>query len=162
MRGVYASGLQDRTQRKIRVRVTWEGCNAKMLRNVDLQLDLDLPEKANDQSGQVVLEVVMHHFAALRRQSTRHGQGSQEAAADLRPRRWGRGRSGREAAACAERCSSCAQERPGNPDPGGVSWYRSRRGTHRGSEGHARWLGVGAGFAGAFADGGTVVGQVGR
>ena len=42
VRGVYGSGLQDRTQRKIRVRVTWEGC-AKMLRNVDLDLDLDLP-----------------------------------------------------------------------------------------------------------------------
>ena len=32
------------------------------------------------------------HFVALRRQNTRHGRGSQEAAADLRPPRWGRGR----------------------------------------------------------------------
>ena len=85
--------------------------------------------------------LVMRHFAALRRQNTRHGRGSQEAAADLRPRRWGRGRSGREATARAERCSSRGQERPGNADPGGVSWYRFRRGTEGGGEGHASWLG---------------------
>ena len=29
--GVYGLGLQDRTQRKIGVCVTWEGCNGKML-----------------------------------------------------------------------------------------------------------------------------------
>ena len=42
VRGVYGLGLQDRIQRKISMCVTWEGCNAKMLRIVDL--DLDLPE----------------------------------------------------------------------------------------------------------------------
>ena len=42
--GAYGLGLQDTTQRKIGVCATWEGCNAKMLRNVDLDLDLDLPK----------------------------------------------------------------------------------------------------------------------
>ena len=41
---LYSLGLQDRFQRKIPACVTWEGCNAKILRNVDLDLDLDLPE----------------------------------------------------------------------------------------------------------------------
>jgi len=97
----------------------------------------------------------------LRKLNPRHGRGSQEAASDRRPCRWGRGRSRREAAPCAAWCGSCGQERPSDCYSGGVSWHRARRGTDRGSAGHASRLGVGAGFAGASADGGTVVGQVG-
>ena len=41
VRGVYGLGLQDRIQQKIPV-CAREGCNANMLRNVDLDLDLDL------------------------------------------------------------------------------------------------------------------------
>ena len=44
VRGVYGLGLQDRIQRKIPVCVSREGCNANMLRNMELDLDLDLPE----------------------------------------------------------------------------------------------------------------------
>ena len=42
VRRVCGLGVQDRIRRKVRVCVMREGCNANMLGNVDLDLDLDL------------------------------------------------------------------------------------------------------------------------